>query len=162
MKKKCVVICSFIFLFSFMTAANTFFLYTEEFCDDKAVALEESVREGIMEEIFEAGYIIFDDVSGKKYETAALMNQVLSYGARYLVVVHIQSQLSGKNSAEEKISSTADYALYDARGQKIVGEARMEKEENMAKARISRGQFWYNLGVNIGKEIEKIYIRYIK
>jgi len=160
--KKWIILFVFSLICNYALAANTFFLYVEENCDDKKVAIAESAREGILDIIYDAGYIIFDDVSAKKTEISDLINQTSSYGASFLIVTTITSNQTIFKEKLISVASKAQYTLYDLKNKSAVNSGKIEREINFEKSPMSRSQFWYNLGADIGKEITDMYTQYTR
>lgn len=154
-KVMCVVIFMCLTLAS--VSGDVFFLFSSEKCNDLTVPVDSSAKEGIMEGMFESGHIIFDDVSGKETSKDELIRMAWKYGAKYLIAVYVDSIETERENKPAKLSVKANYYLYDAKTNELVGDGELNLEEDNQEEAVNKAKVWFDLGISISGAIEGIY-----
>jgi len=157
---------SFVILFfaCLHTFGETIFICTDEECDGTVVPLDEQVREGVFDGLFEAGHIVFDDCVVKRDKvitSPASIRELLTLAseeeAPFLVIVRVHSTKKNLASGAERIQSEAEYLLYDVAagariGRGVLTATNLDKEVDM-----KRKKLWFSLGEQISVKIGKLF-----
>jgi len=154
--KKTLFLTVFLLFAGFSVFGEMVYVYIEETCNGEHVECLPQTRSGIFDELFEAGYIVFDN-SEDKAETDRIMGkklspvftQAVSGGADFLIAVAIASTREVLASKRIRLVSTSTYFLYDALTGKLLatGNATInnkDREEEMPPAQC---------GISMGKQI---------
>ncbi|MBN2444161.1 MAG: hypothetical protein JXJ04_22550 [Spirochaetales bacterium] len=142
---------------------ETIYIYTYEVCSDEPVPPEFQVKEGILDGLFDAGHIVFDDMSDSSQPDLlgtdtidTLITTARKGGAYYLVGARIISHvLSG--SDKNQIESTATYYLYDVYSGKLIKEGMTKVDNRTNSITLSKQLLWFRLGHYISDEISQAY-----
>jgi hypothetical protein len=156
----------FIFL-SFCSFGETFFICTDEQCNGEIVPLDEQVREGVFDGLFEAGHIVFDDCVTKRdraITNEASIRELLvlasEEGAPFLVIVRVQSAKKVLSAGVERIESEAEYLLYDVAAGACIGRDTLTANNFNKESELKRNKLWFAFGQEISKKIEKVFTTY--
>ncbi|MBN2531582.1 MAG: hypothetical protein JXB88_01755 [Spirochaetales bacterium] len=159
---KAVSLCCLLYFIILSAFSETIYVYTYEICNDEPVPCEFQVKEGILNGLFDAGHIVFDDISVSDrgnllsgINIDKLIMDARSGGAYYFIGAQIISNLISLENKSECIESTAFYCLYDVSTGKLLkqGNTKMTNKENQ----LSKEILWFQLGLYISGEINYFY-----
>ena len=160
-----ILLLLFIFcFFIYPLYSETIYIYTFELCNEEPVPAEIQVKEGILEGLFEAGHIVFDDMTDtakgnllSNENIDKLLFNVKKGGAYYLVGVQVLSSARADDNKAEYIESTAFYYLYDVYDGKLINEGKTKINNTENNARLSKEILWFKLGKFISEEVSRFY-----
>ena len=141
---------------------ETIYVYTHEMCDEEPVPYDYQVKEGLLDGLFEAGHIVFDDVNDSflpdlitTENIDTLIITARTSGAYYLLAVRIVSHMQDDTNPKI-IESTAVYYLYDVMTREIVKQGNTTID-NAGDMGLGKKKFWFELGLFISEEISRVY-----
>lgn len=143
---------------------ETIYVYTYELCNNEPVPCELQVKEGILDGLFEAGHIVFDDISGSdngnrlsKTHIDQLIMEARKGGAYYLVGAQIITSLKSLENKTEYIESMAYYYLYDVSTGKLIQTGNTKMTNFNKEDLLNKEALWFQLGLYISGEITHFY-----
>ncbi|MCW8966842.1 MAG: hypothetical protein OQK82_09195 [Candidatus Pacearchaeota archaeon] len=160
---KIVVLSLLLCLVVFPGFCETIYIYTYEVCSDEPVPTEFQVKEGILDGLFDAGHIVFDDISDSSHPDLlagdtidTLLTTARKGGAYYLLGARIISHVLSETD-KDQIESTASYYLYDVYSGKLLKEGITKVDNVKNKNKLSKQLLWFQLGHYISDEISRVY-----
>lgn len=142
--------------------SETIYVYTYELCNNEPVPIDIQAKEGILDGLFDAGHIVFDDIHDSQHENllakgkiATLINHAKKGGAYYLVCALIITTVKPNPTENEYIESHALYYLYDVLTGNLLKEGNTTVNNRENKTIMNKKNLWFQLGLYISKEISQ-------
>jgi hypothetical protein len=167
--KRIMLLPVFLIACSCIASGDTFFICTDEKCNEEAVPLNEQAREGIFDGLFEAGHIVLDDCTAKfennifgDKSVTELLETASESLVPFLVIVRVVSRKTILTGGKERIRSEARYSLYNVNTNTPVGSGTLNIDNTDKEDTVTRGALWFQLGRDISINIQSIYDEYMK
>jgi hypothetical protein len=157
--KKALLGFVLMFLGLSLLSAGTVFVYIEESCNGERGFFLKRTRDGLFDQLYESGHIIFDDMSDKgianRYsgeDFAIPLAAARKGGADFLIALSIDStvkKVSGEPKAPEKIDSHCRFLLLEVGTGRRLAQGEFVLNNDGQEATLDRDK----LGLELGHEI---------
>lgn len=158
MRKYLLIIPGLLF-FSLSLSANTMFLYSYEVIEGETSSQLSAINEGMMDELFEAAYIAFDNVAENNKIIFSPKQNLHDYlamakkgGARYFLAVNSVSHESMITKEAGEMDSDIIYYLYDAKTSELLDTGNLSRKFLFEK-KSQIDQIFFEIGREIVKKI---------
>lgn len=166
--KKAVLLLIMFFATGFNLYTETLYVYLEETYNDEEVNISPPAKESLLDNLFDMGHIVFDDVQGEgdiNWKNEAFENiigKALFGGARLLFLVRISSHGEIKNNDEcVSIESEAEYYCIDLKIARIISRGNINMDNFQKEGEIDKKKLGYLLGNELSYIIDNVYKDYI-
>ncbi|MBN1412877.1 MAG: hypothetical protein JW969_18700 [Spirochaetales bacterium] len=165
---KRTVLLLIIYIFSFPLFADTFFVFSCEKINGELDTYPYMVKEGILDNLFEEGHIIFDDGVNNcelsienRDEMDKIFKTAVSGGARYIIVLFADTKREKLANKLERYESRCEYYLFDIKTRNCIGKGDLGSDNIGKEENIKGDTLLFTLGGDIAGKISLLYSSYI-
>ena len=136
--------------------AETFAIYTEESLNHEKAPLPLSLKEGILDSLFEMEYIAFDlgpsdlSIDWQQPDFSTVISLAGKWGASYLILGCIQTVMGSKTESEVQpgaaVQSTVIYFTIDVSSGELIDQGQLSGDNSGREQELDYQTLCFNLG----------------